>query len=163
MLSFANKTEQQSAVWNCICECGKNTTALTSKLKKGFKKSCGCLKEENKLSYGESSANAVYRRYIHQAKKRNIEFNLTKDEFLCITQETCYYCGTDKSQKYTRDNGFGEFLYNGIDRLDNEIGYHEANCVACCGICNIMKQDLTEKQFYEHISRILKFKRRVYL
>lgn len=158
MLSFANKTEQQSAVWNCICECGKNTTALTSKLKKGFKKSCGCLKEEGKLSYGESSANAVFRRYQNQAKKRDISFSLTKEQFLNLTQQPCHYCGRIKVQKYTRSNGNGEFEYNGIDRVDSRKGYRIQNCVPCCGLCNIMKHDLHQSEFYEHIRKILENK-----
>lgn len=33
-----------SVVWECLCECGKTTFAVTSDLRKGHKKSCGCLK-----------------------------------------------------------------------------------------------------------------------
>lgn len=30
-------------IWNCSCDCGNITTAKTSDLKSGHKKSCGCL------------------------------------------------------------------------------------------------------------------------
>lgn len=33
-------------VWKCVCKCGNETTATTSELRGGHKKSCGCLKNE---------------------------------------------------------------------------------------------------------------------
>jgi hypothetical protein len=48
----------------------------------------------------------------------------------------------------------GYYLYNGIDRVDNTLGYSKENCVSCCKICNYMKQVLTLEEFYSHIRRI---------
>ena len=41
--------------------------------------------------------------------------------------------------------------FNGIDRIDSNIGYTVNNCVPCCTICNHMKNDLTTDEFYNHI------------
>lgn len=100
--------------------------------------------------------NAIFRRYNIQAKKRNLIFELTKNEFLEITQRNCFYCNDKPSQIYKRDNGFGEFTYNGIDRKNNNIGYCLDNCVSCCWTCNVMKTNMEERNFYDHMIKILK-------
>lgn len=33
-------------LWRCICDCGKETTALSPNLRKGLSSSCGCLKTD---------------------------------------------------------------------------------------------------------------------
>lgn len=154
VVEYTGNTKQQSSVWLCKCDCGKETFAQAHQLKRGYKKSCGCLK--NKLSYGESSRNAVFRRYKIQAKKRELDFQLTLGEFLNLTKKVCAYCGDAPSQIYKRDNGHGEFVYNGIDRINSNKGYVKKNCVTSCGRCNIMKNNLTQKEFYSHIEKIFK-------
>lgn len=64
---------------------------------------------------------------------RNIGFNLNNLEFCSIVNNNCYLCG-----KLTTDTH-----NNGIDRLDNDIGYCMNNCKSCCGTCNYMKKDYT--------------------
>ena len=51
---------------------------------------------------------------------------------------------------------YKDFLYNGIDRKDNNIGYIIENCVSCCGICNRMKMDMSYDDFLNHIRLIYK-------
>ena len=61
------------------------------------------------------------------------------------------YCGSEPSYKIntnTTDN-HGDYMYNGIDRVDNIKGYDLDNCVTCCSLCNWMKRDLTIKEFKE--------------
>lgn len=43
VISFNGRNKRKNLIWNCICECGNTTTAITSELKSGEKKSCGCL------------------------------------------------------------------------------------------------------------------------
>ena len=47
-LTVVQRSEQQckkdAVLWDCICDCGKKTTAMTYELRGGHKKSCGCLK-----------------------------------------------------------------------------------------------------------------------
>ena len=76
------------------------------------------------------------------AKKRNIYFNLTFEEFLTFWDKPCHYCG-DKI------NGAG------IDRVDNSVGYEISNCVSCCGTCNLMKRSMTVSDFFSHIQKII--------
>ena len=49
------------------------------------------------------------------------------------------------------------FLYNGIDRLNNEVGYIPGNVVSCCRLHNEWKRAMTEKAFIETIHRTSEF------
>jgi hypothetical protein len=72
-----------------------------------------------------------YQIYIRKAFKRSYDFTLSEQRFKhLVTMEPCYYCGIRK---------IGEVI--GVDRVDNNIGYIDKNCVACCAICNQMKLD----------------------
>jgi hypothetical protein len=76
--------------------------------------------------------------------KRNIVFELTEDFVGEKTDEPCFYCGQETTFE-TR---------NGLDRLDNSIGYIKTNVVSCCWTCNNMKQCLDPITFVERCSQI---------
>jgi hypothetical protein len=44
--------------------------------------------------------------------------------------------------------------YNGIDRIDSNLGYEINNCIPCCGTCNYMKNTMTPKDFLKKIEII---------
>ena len=44
--SIAGKRPNGSIIWNCLCDCGRTTTALAAELKSGHKKSCGCWRKK---------------------------------------------------------------------------------------------------------------------
>lgn len=46
------------------------------------------------------------------------------------------------------------FVYNGIDRVDNSVGYVLSNCVPCCSTCNRMKGTMSSEEFKEKIKLI---------
>ena len=115
----------------------------------------------NKLPHGEASFNALYSVYKYAAERRKLPFELTKDEFKALTQQLCFYCGTEpchtfvassksKGKLYTN----GGFTYNGIDRVDNQQGYTVKNSVTCCEVCNRAKRTMSAKQFAEWIKRV---------
>lgn len=66
----------------------------------------------------------------------------------------CYYCDDEPKQNFSRNRGYGSYVYNGIDRLDSLKGYIEDNCVACCGKCNKMKMDTNVTDFLNHVAKI---------
>ena len=70
-----------------------------------------------------------YASYRSRAEKKELEFALSKNDYKNITEQDCYLCG----KKSTETN------INGIDRVDNAIGYTFENCKACCKECNHMK------------------------
>jgi hypothetical protein len=48
----------------------------------------------------------------------------------------------------------GVFIGNGVDRVENSLGYSVDNCVACCKICNWMKLTLSVDEFKAHVIKI---------
>lgn len=80
--------------------------------------------------------------YKKNAKKRNLVFSLTKDDFYRLTSKQCIYCGDLND-------------YNGIDRIDSTKGYFLENCVPCCEICNKMKLDHQYNFWISHMQKIL--------
>lgn len=149
------RDKYNNRLWKCQCECGNMTTVKTVKLTNGYTKSCGCFQGKNHgLPKGEASFNSLYYSYKKTAEKRGYEFNLSKDEFKEITSQHCHYCNVEPAQEYAATKYSGAYLHNGIDRVDNEIGYTMENCVPCCSDCNYAKRDKTTEEFLDHIARI---------
>jgi hypothetical protein len=88
------------------------------------------------------------REYKRNACLRNLNFDLSNEEFKKLVHSTCFYCGQFQQ---------GEVI--GIDRLSSENGYIVQNCVSCCKICNMMKQSLNLEQFLEHIKKISEYQK----
>ena len=85
------------------------------------------------------------------------ETNIHK-EFREIVVKPCRYCGAPPSQlkRITYKSGTeSSFLYTGVDRIDNAVGYEPNNVCPCCFVCNRMKSDYNEQEFYNHIRKIL--------
>ena len=138
-------------MWLCKCECGKEKIVSGWYLKSGHIKSCGCLK---RLILGLANMRLLFRAYKSSAKKRGYSFELTEKQFKELTQQDCFYCGAKPSNIYNFNGYFGEYIYNGIDRIDNNKGYVIDNVVPCCKRCNHAKNNLTLREFKNWIKRI---------
>jgi len=152
--------------WLCICDCGNTTTVNANKLKTGNTVSCKCyrntiLTREKSLGYGYASFREVLRSYIRGAKTRGLEYKLSEEETKQIMESNCFYCGLEPKQIYKHKECFGEFIYNGIDRVDSNLGYTKKNTVTCCKACNYAKRDFTLKDFRKWVDRISKHKNKV--
>lgn len=127
------------ALWECKCDCGKISYVIGKNLRSGNTKSCGCWLGE-KLSI-PNAANAIHNllnQYKHGAKRRDLIFNLSENEFVELLRGNCHYCG-EKPGKLFKASSRSQILYNGIDRYDNDLGYELNNCVSCCWRCNNFK------------------------
>jgi hypothetical protein len=145
----------------CQCECGTERVVAFKSLINGESRSCGCLKREltsrnNRKPDKDIAVNRIYASYKVQAKKRDIEFNLTKKEFSGLMLQSCFYCGIEPSNQFSAFPAERErpFFYNGVDRLNNALGYQTNNCVPCCAQCNWAKRDMTKEQFENWVKRI---------
>lgn len=146
--------------WDCLCDCGKKLTITTTAINRKMiarAKSCGCAQKDKyqlikrRALPGIRGFNALYGSYKYQAKKRNLLFELSKDQLRAIVTKNCHFCGAVPSRiakahyKITIKNS--EFVYNGIDRLDNTQGYVPYNLVSCCYTCNRAKSDMSLMEF----------------
>lgn len=151
------KNNSRNLLWECTCTCGNNTITTGSRLRSFHTKSCGCLvpsKLRTRVIGWESGAqNNLYAQYKSNAKGRDLEFALSKDHFIYLTQENCYYCNCQPSNAIKYGNHL--YKYNGLDRIDSSLGYIESNVLPCCIVCNTMKFDLPQNEFYNHIKNII--------
>lgn len=152
------RSKKNDILWRCICDCGNDYFVRTAYLIDGRASSCGCLRRdmmrEQKyalLGGNQAAFNILYRNYKKEAKDRNLEFSLTGEDFYELSQSNCYYCNKIPSQIIKSNSE--DYIYNGIDRVDNSKGYIKENCVPCCGNCNRLKRNIT----IEMCSKILEF------
>lgn len=108
----------------------------------------------NRMNFGQSSANAILSKYKYQAGRRGHDWLLSDAQALSMMGSNCAYCGEEPYQTYKVKGGYGYFTYNGIDRIDNELGYIVDNVVACCGTCNYAKGTRDFFEFSEWIFKV---------
>ena len=95
-------------------------------------------KEEVKKRYGIWYANnklrSPKRRFSsaqRTAKYRGIKWDITFEDYVCIIENPCHYCGNKLGEPSRRSSG--------LDRLNSDGCYEVNNVVSCCFVCNVMK------------------------
>jgi len=166
-LTFIRPTDRRNdncIVWEALCDCGNITLAVPGTAGKDTK-SCGCLSTENRIKVGQESRK--YSPMISSARivwKNNLrDGNIGFDEFFRLSQLPCEYCGrpptitwnisfSNKNVSETQKL-YGDFTYNGLDRIDSSQGHILGNVVPCCYPCNMAKGDMTTEEFILHNER----------
>ena len=161
----------------CICCCGNTREVRLAHLLSSRVTNCGCKNFVSKAHGNKKfdSATASFRakesNYKTLAKKRNIEYTLTREEAISLLQGNCYYCGSKPNNEYNArkrnrinaknkinyaaNNAEGYTIYyNGIDRVDNNKGYIIGNVVSCCTICNTAKLNHSLNEFKSWVSKV---------
>jgi hypothetical protein len=95
----------------------------------------------------DGKGNSGFRRFLKQMGQnsagRGYELTLTEEEIRSLSSSNCYYCDSPPSSVCRAStkgrDAWGDYYYNGIDRMDNAKGYIAGNVVPCCGICNRAK------------------------
>ena len=149
---------------SCKCDCGKIIETTKYSVIYNNARSCGCYRTDKiikrcRLEYGESTFNHLYRAYKRRAIQKKIVFSLTKEEFRKLTRQNCYYCNAEPNNLLNIKHCFGEYTYNGIGRMNNNLGYTVKNSVTCCGFCNRMKMEHSIEIFLKYIKNIYEFLR----
>jgi hypothetical protein len=99
----------------------------------------------------ESSFNSLYKKYREGAEKRHLSFCLPKEMFAALTKNNCFYCGAAPAQELIKTGGRQPYIYNGVDRKDNNLGYTPDNSCSCCGDCNFLKGSRDFESFIKKI------------
>jgi len=108
--------------------------------KESYKENKGKILESNR-KWRTESINGRLSSYIKGAKSRDLEWSITKEEFISFWGRDCHYCGS-------------EIPTVGLDRIDSSIGYVMDNILPCCTTCNRMKNSHSTNYFIEHIKKI---------
>jgi len=93
------------------------------------------------------------------AKQRNIDFLITKEEFINWynnQKQECYYCG--RSLEELKQDNLGHDNRLSIDRKDNSKGYTLDNIVLACFRCNFTKSNYFTEQEMLKIGSIIRNK-----
>ena len=104
------------------------------------------INNQNKIN----NINLQYGVYSRCAGDKNLDFEISQEEFNKIVKEPCHYCNI------IQERGF-----NGVDRLDSNTGYVMDNCVSCCKTCNYMKCSLSADVFLKRIEHILTYNKKI--
>jgi hypothetical protein len=155
VIKYAGAGKYRGARWLCRCICGKECVIPGGHLRANMRKSCGCRSE---LRIDEVGVNRIYAGYKAKSKKRNVRFELEKNDFEKLIKGNCFYCNTPPSQILKRLKSRKlQILYNGIDKVTPSLGYIKENCVSCCRYCNQSKSDLSVDQWKEYIRRVCRW------
>jgi 5-methylcytosine-specific restriction endonuclease McrA len=106
---------------------------------------------------GEAAFNKTLRSYRQNAQARGHAWELTKDDFRRLASVDCHYCGAPPGVVAKGSARGGDYVYNGLDRVDNALGYTPENVVTCCKICNHAKVDMSRDEFLAWIARLAKY------
>lgn len=90
-----------------------------------------------------------YNEYKRRALKKGRAFELTPENFTQLINSDCHYCG--EAPRKCSDG-----VRNGVDRVNNDLGYIYTNVISCCTGCNRMKGKSTYEEFLEKCRRIVK-------
>lgn len=152
----------QVPIMSCKCSCGKVVEVRLWDLKSGKTKSCG-----SHPQFEDRSLPAFRNLYRHTYKKRalnkGLEFDLSEAQFRELTQRECHYCGAMPSNAMGKINSgktISQYVYNGLDRVDNSKGYTLDNVVTCCSTCNHAKHTMAYEEFTAWIDRLIEFRTR---
>lgn len=157
-----------SPLWIFECICGKRKKIIKSNVTKGRTRSCGCRQKEltemvicrPKKPPGIACRHQLFLGYRQGARTRRMSFQISEKFFAKITKQKCHYCDVPPVQitgrpKY-QPNLNGDYVHNGIDRLNPNIGYIPKNCVPCCKRCNYAKKNMSVDEFLDWILQIRK-------
>lgn len=142
---------------NFVCSCGNDFKLRETNSFESFDDlRCGNCKRLSRVKdyIGERY---VFRRIKWDAKKAGRSFNLSFDWFIEQCHLPCHYCNRKDinsvtvSSKIPGEVLLANFRYNGLDRVDNSVGYEETNCVPCCVVCNRAKNSMPYNEFIEYI------------
>lgn len=104
-------------------------------------------------------ATQVFHDYRGNSRRKNIFFELTKEQVTNICKENCYYCGRPPHKSNVKRGHYGVYNYNGIDRKNHAKGYTMDNIVPCCAECNrIRSSNLTMEEMKIIATTLKKFR-----
>lgn len=147
--------------------CGKHATKGLADIRYGKTKSCGCLRSALKTT--DAAYRHKYKHYRRGAKRRELTFSISFEEFIKLGKQNCYYCGLEPEERVDSYGGriskktgirnisyTAPFKFGSIDRINSSKGYVKGNCRPSCIQCNTMKLDYTESDFLDKIKAIYK-------
>lgn len=126
VLNFSHISKNNGSMWNCVCECGKNSVVGSSQLSKGIIKSCGCLRKERSKATNTKHGmhdSPIYKRWSGMKSRCNDLGNI-----IYGGKGVKYDTRWEIFENFYEDmnEGFEENLE--LDRIDVNGDYCKENC-----------------------------------
>lgn len=151
---------RRGVTWLCRCDCGNELTVPAFSLSSGNTNSCGCyrldrLRDRLCKGPGVAARNRAVSVMKANARHRDIPWSIDDEDLFALIARNCTYCGAEP-QNLAPGTGerSGDFVYNGLDRLDSDGGYEISNVVPCCFDCNNAKRTMTVAAFLAWVARV---------
>lgn len=152
--------------YDCVCDCGNNHTVTGEAIRSGKSKSCGCYKNTFKTrNFNHDRESQIWKRLysstiIKRSKNKGWKDWLSLFDFIELSKKECFYCNEkpfieikDYISEIKKDISVKVYS-NGIDRIDNNIGYVKNNCVSCCKYCNFAKNTMSIEEFKIWVDKV---------
>lgn len=133
---FFGQNKHGGALWICDCSCGKEWTVSSFQLVRGYSRSCGCLRDESRMTHstthGHSSRNEngkqspTYISWLHMNDRCSNPKSTQWKYYGGRGIEVCEEWRTDFTA-FLRDMGHRPEGLT-LDRMDGEGNYELANC-----------------------------------
>lgn len=134
VISEAPRSKNRLSRWDCLCSCGARVSVLTSSLRSGETKSCGCLKKElvaKKNRQNSTHGDSKTRIYRIWAGVKSRCTNPNTHEFPRYGGRGIFVCSEwlhdfTAFKTWALASGYQDNLT--IDRINNDLGYSPDNC-----------------------------------
>lgn len=151
-----------------MCDCtNEYSLKLSNTLKNDGNFMCRrCYAERDAANFDSHwGYKAAYSRIKKDARSADRVFDIKIEEFRFLCQQNCFYCDSTPSNliTYRGQNSFTfrYFMYSGLDRINNDVGYTRQNVVPCCIICNRAKNSMPFKDFIDWLNRLTNYRQRM--
>lgn len=132
----AGTTRYGESTWVCLCDCGSERIIAGSSLRRGYSKSCGCLRDEivSKVqSSHRKTKTRLYNVWTHMIQRccnpKHIAYSRYGGRGITVCDE--WRNSFEEFYKWAMFTGYDEnaaFHQCTIDRIDNDKGYSPENC-----------------------------------
>lgn len=133
VLNQSGIDKHKKIIWNCVCDCGKETKVLGNSLSRGKTKSCGCLQKEVVTERSTIHGNAkrkglssTYKSWNHMIQRCYDPKSTQYEDWGGRGISVCERWRT--FQNFLDDMGERPSLKHSIDRIDNNGNYEPRNC-----------------------------------
>jgi hypothetical protein len=153
-IEVSGKTKNGTLIWTCICErgreCKRTSSCLQLSIKGKWNTCCGI------CSGTDGAFRKLFYIYKRNAKLQSREWSLTEEQFRTLTSSPCYYTGRLPANVYK--HWTTTYVYNGVDRVDNNKGYTIENCLPCCHDVNFAKGRMLHSDFIQLCKEVTQYK-----
>lgn len=141
---------KKSRSWKCFCDCGskKAVYPTTTRLIKGYTISCGCIGPEKVYRGIDILSKTYWSIILTGARNRNLPVEISMEDALNLFYSQNGKCAISGVEiLLTKSYGNGSEQTASLDRIDSSKGYTKDNIQWVHKRVNIMKMDMTDKEF----------------